>query len=81
MKIELNQLTEYERAFVKAAVSEYNDLMFTDDLNHGIPKQSLSGVVSSLVKKGIVECGEGTMFEFAHENPFADWEERKPELV
>ncbi len=81
MKIELDKLTDYEQAFVKAAINEYNDLMFTDDLNHGIPKQSLSGVVSSLVKKGIIEPGDDNMFEFAHENPLADWEQRKPDLV
>ncbi len=85
MKINLNNHTELEQKFLVAAEAEYNDLMFTDELNHGIEKASLSGVVSSLVKKGIIEVyespalnGHGTRnigeFQFTDDN-------EKPELV
>lgn len=53
--IQLNQLTTLEQQFVKAAVCDWNDLMFTDDIESGISKTSLGGVVGSLVKKGIIE--------------------------
>lgn len=54
MQIQLDKLTALEQQFVKAAVAEWNDLMFTDDIGHGIPKASLGGVCGSLVKKGII---------------------------
>ena len=74
MKINLNNHTELEQKFLVAAANEYNDLMFTDVLNHGIEKASLSGVVSSLVKKGIIEVYEDNVFEYADDN-------EEPELV
>ena len=84
MKINLNNHTELEQKFLVAAVEEYNDLMFTDDLGHGIAKQSLSGVVSSLVKKGIIQIEQdhkNPAFEFTSEDIMADAWDRKPELV
>ena len=85
MKINLNNHTELEQKFLVAAANEYNDLMFTDDLKHGIEKASLGGVVSSLVKKGIIEVyerpainGNGSRdigeFQFTNDN-------EEPELV
>lgn len=83
MKIELNKLTDLEKAFVTAGVKEYNDLMFGNDLNHGIPKASLGGVMSSLSKKGIIEIDwtfNDTAFQFIGDNGEADYE-NPPTLV
>lgn len=83
MKIALDNLTELEQAFVKAAVNEWNDLMFGDDLNHGIPKQSLGGVMGSLVKKGVIandDSHNDAAFQFVGEDGWADYDEA-PVLV
>lgn len=83
-KINLNDHTELEQKFLIAAVNEYNDLMFTDDLNHGIAKNQLGGVVSSLVKKGVIAIESdhpNPAFEFTNDDFMADAWDRKPELV
>ena len=83
-QINLNEFTALEQKFLTAAVNEYNDLMFTDELNHGIPKASLGGVVSSLVKKGVIAIEEdhpNPAFEFTSDDIMADAWDRKPELV
>lgn len=87
MKIQLNNLTANEQAFVKAAVNEFNDLMWTDQLGHGIPKTSLGGVVGSLVKKGIIydysndgDPRDKGIFEFCGEDGEPD-NQNRPELV
>jgi len=91
MKINLNTLTTLEKQFVVAAVKEWNDLMFTDDINSGIEKSSLGGVVGSLVKKGIIEVYASTSlsgngdrfigeFQFVGDDGSADFD-NEPELV
>lgn len=82
MQIQLSKLTPMEQAFVKAGVNEFNDLMFADDLNHGIAKGSLGGVVSSLIKKGIIIVYEdhSNCFEFVGDDGYGNNEE-PPELV
>lgn len=52
--IVLKNFTELEQQFLKAAVKEWNDLMYTDDIDHGIATASLGGVVSSLVQKNVI---------------------------
>lgn len=90
--INLNTLTPLERKFVQAAVKEWNDLMFTDEIKHGIAKQSLGGVVSSLIKKNIIGVyGSPSVsfnnkerfigeFQFIGEDGYTDFDER-PVLV
>ena len=80
--IKLNEYTELEQQFLKAAVKEWNDLMFTDDINHGIPKASLGGVVGSLQKKNVITCYDGSTneFQFNDENGEPDFD-NEPELI
>lgn len=85
MKIELNKLTAYEQSFVKAAVAEWNDLMFGDDIGHGIPKDALGGVMSSLVKKNIIAMDgyhrkDAQGFQFIGDDGWTDYD-NPPELV
>lgn len=81
--IKLSEYTELEQKFIKAAVKEFNDLMFSDDLHHGIPKASLGGVVASLEKKKVLISYDGyndTEFQFVDETGEANNEE-PPVLV
>lgn len=83
--IQLNQLTEKEQMFVRAAVKNWNDLMFGDDIESGLPKASLGGVMSSLVEKNIIEMDnyerkDAQSFQFIGEDGDADYDDR-PVLI
>jgi len=81
--IKLQDYTELEQKFIKAGVEEFNDLMFTDELNHGIPERSLGGVVASLSNKGVITSfthnGIGE-FTFNNDRGEPDWDDA-PELI
>ena len=89
MKINLNNLTELEKTFVKAAVANWNDLMFGNDLDYrdnttvGISPTSLGGIMSSLSKKGIIgidPTADDTAFQFIGDDGDTDYND-SPELV